>query len=105
MILYVVSDNTARKVRNPDFIPYWSAEYIDVPGFYWDLNHHLICVLDTLECLVSLRPVETEADSFDACYFYTVLFGQTDKEFQCHPDTGERICYRYMHPVEYVFGP
>lgn len=104
MILYIVSDNTARKVKNPDFIPDWSAEYYGVPGFYWYQDHYLVCVLDTLECVVSLGPVETESDGFDACYFYTVLFGQSDKDFQCHPDTGKRIEYRYMEPVEYVFG-
>jgi hypothetical protein len=105
MILYVVSDNTARKVRNPDFIPNWSVEYHDVPGFYWYEDHYLVCVLDTLECVVSLHPVDTETDGFDACYFYTVLFGQSDREFQYHPDTGSRICYRYLHPLEYIFGP
>jgi hypothetical protein len=33
-----------------------------------------------------------------------VLFDQPDKDFQYHPATGERICYRYLHPLEYIFG-
>ncbi len=104
MILYIISDNTARRVKNPDLIPYWSAEYHNIPGFYWDRNYHLICVLDTLERLVSIQPVETESqDGLESFYFYTVLFEQSDKEFQYHPDTGSRICYRYLHPLEYIF--
>ncbi|NDC88988.1 MAG: hypothetical protein EB075_09325 [Bacteroidetes bacterium] len=104
MILYVVSDNTAKRVEIPDFIPNWSAEYHDVPGFYWGPGDHLVCVLDTLECLVSLQPIVPECDGLDASYFYSVLFDQTDKDFQCQPATGERICYRYLHPLEYIFG-
>lgn len=104
MILYVVSDNTARRVENPDVVPYWCAEYHGVPGFYWYQDHYLVCVLDTLECLVSLQPLVPECDGLDASYFYSVLFEQSDKDFQCHPATGERICYRYLHPIEYIFG-
>jgi hypothetical protein len=104
MILYIVSDNTARKVKNPDFIPDWSVEYYNVPGFYWYGDGYLVCVLDTLECLVSLQPIVPECDGLEASYFYTVLFDQSDKDFQYHPATGKRIEYRYIEPVEYVFG-
>lgn len=104
MILHIISDNTARKVRdNQGIVQDWTGDTSD-PGFYWDTDERLIYVTKDGKTLLSLIPITTESSGPDAMYFYHTLFNSSDKDFQRHPDTGRIIGYRYMEPVEYIFG-
>lgn len=103
MIIHIVSDNTAKRIQSTDVVLEWTGDTSD-PGFYWDSDERLVCVIGDGKVLVSLSPVTTSSSGLDVMYFYHTLFNSSDKDFQRHPDTGRIISYRYMHPIEYVFG-
>ena len=100
MILYIVDDNTAIQAFTKDVVPEWCGD-TNVVGFFWD-NDHLIYVAES-NGLVLRSIVELAPRSMGLVYYYR-LFRQPDNKWHTDPETGSRICYRYLHPIEYIFG-
>lgn len=100
MILHIIDDNTAIQAFCEKSVPDWRGNIYDV-GFHWH-GYHLVYVAKRGgPIVVSIN--ELSPDSMGLTYYYR-LFRQPDSKWHTDPETGNRIEYRYMHPVEYVFG-
>ena len=100
MILHILDDNTAIQAFCKKTVPDWSGDIYGV-GFHWDGDHLVYIVKRGGPVVVSIN--ELRPYSMGLTYYYR-LFHQRDSEWHTDPETGNRIKYRYMHPVEYVFG-
>lgn len=102
MIGYVVTDNTGIRMDKPDIIQYWGVENTR-PGFYIRDDKHLLYVdRKTGRILIAINlDLSREREYSD--YYYYSLFNQPDNDWHIDPDTGSRILYRYLEPVEWVF--
>lgn len=101
MILYIIDDNTAISAIADKSVPEWHGNIYDV-GFHWDDDHLVYVAKGGGPVLVSVDKLSPK--SMGLVYYYR-LFRQPDKNWHTDPETGNRVSYRYMHPVEYVFGP
>lgn len=100
MILHIIDDNTSIQAFFKIAIPDWSGDIYSV-GFYWDGDHLVYVAKSGGPVVVSINKLIP--DSMGLAYYYR-LFHQPDIEWHTDPETDKRIEYRYMHPVEYVFG-
>ena len=99
MILYIISDNTAIRAVANNMIPEWCGD-TDVAGFFWDEDYLVYVAKRNGPVLRSTT--ELAPQTMGLTYYYR-LFQQPDNIWHNDPETGNRICYRYLHPVEYVF--
>ena len=100
MILHIIDDDTAIQAFCEKAIPDWSGDIYGV-GFYWYGDHLVYVAKSGGPVVVSIN--ELRPDSMGLSYYYR-LFNQLGSKWHTDPETDKRIEYRYMHPVEYVFG-
>ena len=101
MIGYVVTDNTGIRLDEHDVIMPWTGD-VTRPGFYIRDDKHLLYVWTGRILIATNLDLSLEREYSD--YYYYALFNQPDNDWHIDPDTGSRILYRYLEPVEWVFG-
>lgn len=103
MIGYVVSDNTAIRMDAPDTIRTWTGDNTR-PGFYIRDDKDLLYVEEKTGKVLIAVGVDLSREREYSEYYYYTLFCVPDDAWHTDPDTGDRIRYRYLEPVEWVFG-
>lgn len=99
MIGYVASDNTAIRMDKPVVIFPWTGD-LTRGGFYTRDGKDLIYV----DRRTGKVFIATNLDLSRDWEYIDTLFNQPDNDWHTDPDTGNRILYRYLEPVEWVFG-
>lgn len=103
MIGYVVTDNTVIRMDAHDVILTWTGD-VTRPGFYYQDDKHLLYVDRKTGRILIAVGVDMSRSREHSDYYYYSLFNQPDNDYHIDPDTGDRIVYRYLEPVEWVFG-
>ena len=102
MIGHVINDNTAIRMGYYDVILPWTG-YTTRPGFYIRDDKDLLYVDRKSGRVLIAINLELSRDREYSDYFYYTLFNQPANDWHINPDTGQRIVYRYLEPVEWVF--
>jgi hypothetical protein len=103
VIGYVVSDNTGVRMDKPGVILRWEGD-VTRPGFYYRNDKDLIYVDKKTGKVLIATNLDLSLEREYSSYYYRTLFNQPDNDWHTDPDTGDRIRYRYLEPVEWVFG-
>lgn len=102
VIGYVVSDNTGVRMDDHDVILYWSTDNTR-SGFYIRDGKDLLYVNQKSGRILIATNLDLSREREYSDYYYYTLFNQPADDWHIDPDTGQRIVYRYLEPVEWVF--
>jgi hypothetical protein len=103
VIGYVVSDNTAIRMDKPYVVLPWTGD-VTQPGFHYRDDKHLLYVDRKTGRILIATNLDISREREYSDYYYYTLLNQPGNDWHIDPDTGDRIRYRYLEPVEWVFG-
>lgn len=102
MIGYVVTDNTGVRMYKHDVIMPWEGD-LTRSGFYIREGKDLLYVDSKSGRVLIATNIDLSREGEHSVYYYQTLFNQPDNDWHIDPDTGQRILYRYLEPVEWIF--
>jgi hypothetical protein len=99
MIGYVVTSNSAIQIRSVGMYV-WRGDNTK-PGLYFDPDTREMIYVDkagVVYVAVNMKIIDDDEGLYVHC-----LLTQPENDWQRCPETGERIMYQVLDPVEYVF--
>jgi len=100
MIGYVVTGNYAIRVESVGMYV-WRGDNTS-PGLYVNLDTREMIYVDKTGAVYVAVNMRIANDG--KLTYITLLLTQPGNDWQRCPETGERVMYRVLDPVEYVFG-